>query len=49
MGCTNYNQIEIKTGLKGILERVPLQKNMSKANQNVFLHLYHHFSKFEVI
>ena len=28
---------EIKTGLKGILERVPLQKNMSKASQNVFL------------
>ena len=37
MGCTNYNQIEIKTGLKGILERrVPPRKNASKASQNVF-------------
>ena len=28
--------IEIETGLKGILERVPQRKNTSKASQNVF-------------
>ena len=33
---TNYNWIEIKTGLKRILERAPLQKNTSKASQNAF-------------
>ena len=33
---TKYNLIEIKTGFKGILERVPQQKNMNKAYQNVF-------------
>ena len=33
---TNYNWIEIKTGLKRILERAPLQKNASKASQKVF-------------
>ena len=36
MRRANYNQIENKTGLKGILEKVPLQKNMGKASQNVF-------------
>ena len=32
----NYNLIKTKTGLKGILERVPPQKNTRKASQNVF-------------
>ena len=36
---------EIKTGLKGILERVPLQKNMSKASQNVFFAFVSQFHK----
>ena len=36
MRCTNYNQIVNKTGLKGILEKVPPRKNMGKASQNVF-------------
>ena len=36
MGSTNYNQIEIKTGLTEILERAPPRKNTSKARQNVF-------------
>ena len=49
MGCTNYNEIEIKTVLKGILERVKQQKNMSKASQNVFLCSYRDFKKFTVI
>ena len=34
--CMNYNYIEFKTGFKGILERVTVWKNMSKASQNVF-------------
>ena len=33
---TNYNEIEIKTGLKRILERVPPWTNTSKASQNLF-------------
>ena len=37
MKGTNYNEIEIKTVLKGILKRVPLCKNRGKANQNVFM------------
>ena len=37
MRCMNYNLIEIKTGLKRILERVLPQKNTSKASQNVFI------------
>ena len=49
MRCTSYNEIEIKTGLKGILERVPSQKNMSKASQNVFLRSYRGFTQFAVI
>ena len=36
MKCSNYNEIEIKTGLKGILEKVPPWKNLSKASQNIF-------------
>ena len=36
MRCTNYNWIEIKTGLKGILESVPPGKNSRKTTQNVF-------------
>ena len=36
MRSTNYNQIENKTGLKGILEQVPPQTNTSKASQNIF-------------
>ena len=36
MKCTNYNYIEIKTGLRGILERVPPRKNTSKGSPNVF-------------
>ena len=36
MRSTNYDSVEIKTGLKGILERAPPRKNMSKASQNVF-------------
>ena len=36
MRCTNYNQIVNKTGLKGILEKVPPRKNTGKASQNVF-------------
>ena len=49
MRCTNYNQIEIKNGLKGILEVVPPRKNTGKASQNVFLRLYRDFKKFAVI
>ena len=49
MRCTNYNKIEIKTGLKGILEKVPPRKNARKASQNVFLRSYHDFTRFEVI
>ena len=36
MKRTNYNETEIKTGLKGILERVPPGKSMGKASQNLF-------------
>ena len=36
MRRANYNYIEIKTGLKGILERVSPRKNMSNASQNLF-------------
>ena len=36
MRRTNYNETEIKTGLKGILERVPPGKSMGKASQNLF-------------
>ena len=36
MRRANYNYIEIKTGLKGILERVTPWKNMSNASQNLF-------------
>ena len=36
MRSTNYNQIENKTGLKGILEQVPPRTNTSKASQNGF-------------
>ena len=36
MRCTNYNQIEIKTGLKRIQERVLPRKSTSKACQNIF-------------
>ena len=49
MRSTNYNQIEIKTGLKRILERVLPRKNTSKARQNFFLCSYHDFLKFVVI
>ena len=49
MRCTNYNQIEIKTGLKRILERVLPRKNTNKARQNFFLCSYHDFLKFVVI
>ena len=37
MTCTNYNQTKIKTVLKGIIKKVPLQKKKkSKASQDVF-------------
>ena len=36
MKCTNYNEIEIKTGLNGILEKVPPWKKLGKASQNIF-------------
>ena len=36
MRRTNYNETEIKTGLKGILERVPPGKSTGKASQNLF-------------
>ena len=45
MGCTKYNWIQIKTGLKGILETAPLWKNTSKAGQNVSLTLILQFHK----
>ena len=49
MRSTNYNWIEIKTGLKRILERLPPGKNSSMASQKVFLGLYGDFTKFAVI
>ena len=49
MRYTNYNSIEIKPGLKGILQRVPPLKNMGKARQNVFLCSYGDFTKLAVI
>ena len=36
----NYNYIEIKTGLKGILERVPLQKiRLSLTKMFFYIHI----------
>ena len=35
MSCTSYNYTEIKTDIKGIVKRVPMRKNMSKASKNV--------------
>ena len=44
--CDNRREIEIKTGLKGILERVSPQKNTRKASQICFLRSYRDFTKF---
>ena len=49
MTDTNYNYIETKTSLKGILKIAPSRKNTSKASQNVFLRFYCDLRKFAVI